>query len=113
MSAGIEPAGSPVTVKHGDFSSPDAPRGTGGPKSKTSFSTKHFNLFKCRKKQTKLPTVTYMPGSSHTLNRLRQSHTTHLESFLEDLLREGATHRAVDSDFLIPSDTERSHGVTR
>ena len=32
--AGMEPAGSPVTVKDGDFSSPDAPRGTGGPKSK-------------------------------------------------------------------------------
>ena len=28
----MEPAGSQVTVKDGDFSSPDAPRGTGGPK---------------------------------------------------------------------------------
>ena len=26
--AGMEPAGSPVVVKDGDFSSPDAPRGT-------------------------------------------------------------------------------------
>ena len=33
MSAGMEPAGSPVTVRDGDFSSPDAPRGTGRPKS--------------------------------------------------------------------------------
>ena len=32
MSAGMEPAGSPVTVIDGDFSSPDGPRGTGGPK---------------------------------------------------------------------------------
>ena len=32
--AGMEPAGSPVTVMDGGFSSPDAPRGTGGPKSK-------------------------------------------------------------------------------
>ena len=31
--AGMEPAGSPVIVRDGDFSSPDAPRGTGGPKS--------------------------------------------------------------------------------
>ena len=30
----MEPAGSPVTVRDGDFSSPDAPRGTGEPKSK-------------------------------------------------------------------------------
>ena len=30
MSAGMEPAGSPVTETDGDFSSPDAPRGTGG-----------------------------------------------------------------------------------
>ncbi len=28
-------AGSPVTVMDGGFSSPDAPRGTGGPKSKS------------------------------------------------------------------------------
>ena len=28
-----KPAGSPVTVIDGDFSSPDAPRGTGRPKS--------------------------------------------------------------------------------
>ncbi len=34
VSAGMEPARSPVTVIYGDFSSPDAPRGTGGPKSK-------------------------------------------------------------------------------
>ena len=34
VSAGMDPAGSPVTVKDGDFSSPDAPRGTGGPNSK-------------------------------------------------------------------------------
>ena len=32
--AGMEPTGSPVTVRDGDFSSPDAPRGTGGPKYK-------------------------------------------------------------------------------
>ena len=31
--AGMEPAGSPVTVRDGDYSSPDAQRGTGGPKS--------------------------------------------------------------------------------
>ena len=30
----MEPAGSPVTLMDGGFSSPDAPRGTGGPKSK-------------------------------------------------------------------------------
>ena len=42
MSAGMETAGSPVTVKYGDFSSPDALRGTVGPKSKTS---NHFNPF--------------------------------------------------------------------
>ena len=34
VSSGMERAGSPVTVRDGDFSSPDAPRGTGGPKSK-------------------------------------------------------------------------------
>ena len=34
MSAGMEPEGSIVTEKDGHFSSPDAPRGTGGPKSK-------------------------------------------------------------------------------
>ena len=34
MLAGMECAGSLVTVRDGDFSSPDAPRGTGGPKSK-------------------------------------------------------------------------------
>ena len=34
VSAGMEPAGSPVTVKDGDFPSPKAPRGTGGTKSK-------------------------------------------------------------------------------
>ena len=34
MSAGMEPEGSPVTVEDGDFSSPDAPRGTDRPKSK-------------------------------------------------------------------------------
>ena len=34
VSAGMEPAGLPVTVRDGDFSSPDAPRGTRGPKSK-------------------------------------------------------------------------------
>ena len=33
MSAGMEPAGSPVT-EDGDFSSPDTPRGTVGPKSR-------------------------------------------------------------------------------
>ena len=32
--AGMEPAGSPLTVRDGDFSSSDAPRGTGGPTSK-------------------------------------------------------------------------------
>ena len=32
--AGMEPAGSPVIARDGDFSSPDAPRGTSGPKSK-------------------------------------------------------------------------------
>ena len=37
MSAGMNPAGSPVTVIDGGFSSPDAPRGTGGPKSKYNF----------------------------------------------------------------------------
>ena len=31
VSAGMEPTGSPVTVKNGDLSSPDASRGTGGP----------------------------------------------------------------------------------
>ena len=30
VSTGMEPAGSPVTVRDGDFSSPDAQRGTGG-----------------------------------------------------------------------------------
>ena len=30
----MEPAGSPVTMRDGDFSSPDASRGTAGPKSK-------------------------------------------------------------------------------
>ena len=30
VSAGMESAGSPVTVMDGGFSSPDAPRGTGG-----------------------------------------------------------------------------------
>ena len=34
VSAGMEPAGSPVTVRKGYFSSPDASRGTGGPKTK-------------------------------------------------------------------------------
>ena len=34
VSADMEPAGSLVTVMDGGFSSPDAPRGTGGPKSK-------------------------------------------------------------------------------
>ena len=34
MSAGMGPAGSPVTVMDGGTSSPDAPKGTGGPKSK-------------------------------------------------------------------------------
>ena len=34
VSTGMDPAGSPVTATDGDFSSPDAPRGTGGPKSK-------------------------------------------------------------------------------
>ena len=34
VSAGMEPAESPVTVIDGGFSSPDAPRGTCGPKSK-------------------------------------------------------------------------------
>ena len=33
VSAGMEPAGSPVTAMDGGVSSPDAPRGTGGPKS--------------------------------------------------------------------------------
>ena len=32
VSASMEPAGSPVTETDGDFSSPDAPIGTGGPK---------------------------------------------------------------------------------
>ena len=32
VSAGMEPAGSPITVIDGGFSSPDAPRGTGGHK---------------------------------------------------------------------------------
>ena len=35
VSVGMEPAGSPVTVIDGDFSSPDAPRRTGGPKYKS------------------------------------------------------------------------------
>ena len=35
MSAGTDPARSPVTVRDGDFSSPDAPRGTDGPQSKS------------------------------------------------------------------------------
>ena len=34
VSAGMEPAGSPMTVRDGDLSSPDAPRGTGGTKSR-------------------------------------------------------------------------------
>ena len=34
VSAGIEPAGAPVTDTDGELSSPDAPRGTGGHKSK-------------------------------------------------------------------------------
>ena len=34
VSAGMEPAGSPVTVMDGGTLSPDAPRGTGGPMSK-------------------------------------------------------------------------------
>ena len=33
VSAGMDPAGAPVTVRDGDFSSPNAPRGTGGTKS--------------------------------------------------------------------------------
>ena len=32
MSAGMEPAGSPVTETDGDFSTADSPRGTGRPK---------------------------------------------------------------------------------
>ena len=34
----MEPAGSPVTVIDGGFSSPDAPRGIGGPKSKLNIN---------------------------------------------------------------------------
>ena len=42
VSAGMEPAGSPVTVRDWDFSSPDAPRGTGKSKSFQSFR-RHCN----------------------------------------------------------------------
>ena len=38
MSAGMGPAGSPVTVIDGGFSSPDDPRGTGGPRSKVKIN---------------------------------------------------------------------------
>ena len=38
----MEPAGSPVTGTDGDFSSPDAPRGTGGVESSMS---PHFTTF--------------------------------------------------------------------
>ena len=34
----MKPAGSPVTVIDGGFSSPDAPRGAGGPKSKVNIN---------------------------------------------------------------------------
>ena len=34
----MKPAGSPVTVIDGGFSSPDAPRGTGGPKPKVKIN---------------------------------------------------------------------------
>ena len=44
VSAGIESAGSAVTVRDGDLSSPDAPRGTGGPKSKCNASQNYWKV---------------------------------------------------------------------
>ena len=50
VSAGMVPAGSPVTVRDGGFSSPDAPRGTGGPKSRTKevpSNLRHSAVYTC------------------------------------------------------------------
>ena len=45
MSAGMEPAEPPVTVRDGDFLSPDAPRGTGGHQSKYVYIDLLFETF--------------------------------------------------------------------
>ena len=47
MLAGMECAGSLVTVRDGDFSSPDAPRGTGGPKSQSMSGDRQIRSFLC------------------------------------------------------------------
>ena len=50
MSAAMEPAGSPVSVKDGDFSLPDAPKGKGRPKSQKDSN----ESFRCRAKRKKI-----------------------------------------------------------
>ena len=47
MIAGMEPAGSPVTVQDEDFSSLDAPRRTGDPSISKDMERQLYNIAKC------------------------------------------------------------------